>query len=295
MPFFRIRRWTWSSWRRVVPLLGLLLTVGCLAQWWWGIEVVGQHGRVRVLDPTLLIDFGQSGDLYDLPALIQEFEYVGETPQGPLLLAALPACGYAFDAWGSRSEPDAFLSIEPSFLRYRRVEVSFSQSSVDRNDCFATPQPLAWLEPSGSVEFDNRRAGFERDEPEHARSVFEEEGDTSGPSEHYGGAGATLWWTFEAPVSGVLRFDVESDFQSVIAVYQGSSFDDLDVLEACVRVGGCRGVEVPVDEGASLRIAIDGCGEGCIGCPASLVAIGPTGSGVLHWRFVPSEGAGASQ
>ena len=267
--------------RVMLSLLFIFLTVGCLAQWWWGIEVLGDHGSVRVSEYFL----------YDLPTPVREGGYVGDDRPEPVLLAAVPDCGYEFVEWryagGSGVVHDPFVTVEPTFLRYRRAAVTFAPTTSARNDCFATPQELTQIGLTGSVAFDNRRAGLEDGEPVHASTAIEDAPDGGAPAEHYEGSGASLWWTFDAPAAGVLRLDVQSGFQSVIAVYEGSTLDGLDPILACGLASGCMGVEVPVVEGDLLLIAIDGFGGGCIGCPETLVAIGPTGSGILQWALLP--------
>jgi len=159
------------------------------------------------------------------------------------VLVAVPDCGYPFDRWGSGTtagdDGNPFLTVAPALLRFRRVAVAFAPGAEERHDGFVTPRDLSRIGMSGTDAFVKRTAGLEAGGPEHAVSVHEVEPGAEGPPEHDRGSGASLWWRFEAPGPGVLRLDVVSDFQTV-------------------------------------------------------VAIGPAGSGSLHWRFVRSAKAATS-
>jgi len=200
-------------------------------------------------------------------------------------LAAVPDCGYETVAWSFGDETfepnpefwDPTITVvpgndwgTPGRFTPRLLEVSFAPSTTVRNDCFATPHELPHDGLTGAVEFENATAGFEAGEPMHGGSD--------------GGAGASLWWTFHAPADGELKMWLESDFASILAVYEGSSVTDLDAVASCVS-SECREISVPVPEGALLRILVDGVGFREPSDP--VLAVGETGWGALFWEMLP--------
>jgi hypothetical protein len=89
-------------------------------------------------------------------------------------------------------------------------------------------------------------ASKEPDEPDHAGNA----------------GGRSVWYRWTAPTSGTARFHTDgSDFDTLLAVYQGSSLEQLDLVTANDDVGPDNPAsEVSFDavEGAHYYIAVDG-------------------------------------
>ena len=87
--------------------------------------------------------------------------------------------------------------------------------------------------------------------------------------------GHSVWWTWTAPASGTFIFDTRgSDFDTLLAVYTGSSVSRLSRVASNDDIGGgVRQSEVSVtaQQGQTYHIAVDGYG-------------GATGNIVLHWK-----------
>lgn len=267
-----------------MPIVVLMLMAADCGAWVeWRLDVEGEHGRVRALDTPSggrTASFPGAG-LYDLPTSFGD-KGLGSTSVPHILLAAVPDCGYEFVQWtyryGGGIERDPLIRANPGSdwatpgrVAPRVLEASFSPSTVARNDCFETPHELTLDGLTSSSEFENVTAGVEADEPVHG-----------GPS---GSAGASVWWTFDAPDAGVLRLRIESDFASVVAIYEGATLADLNVISSCVSPE-CAEVNASVTKGTVLRIAVDGVGTPEPAGPA--IAVGETGAGVLHWTFQPA-------
>lgn len=92
----------------------------------------------------------------------------------------------------------------------------------------------------GSATGYNWGADKQPDEPDHA-------GDPGG---------ASVWYTWTAPVSGVARFSAQGNwFKTLISVYEGDSLATLSHLAS----GDFLGIDdVPVTAGTTYRIAVDG-------------------------------------
>lgn len=79
----------------------------------------------------------------------------------------------------------------------------------------------------------------------------------AGEPDHAGDpGGASVWYTWTAPVTGVARFSAQGNwFKTLISVYEGDSLAGLTQLAS----GEFLGIEsVPVTAGATYRIAVDG-------------------------------------
>ena len=129
---------------------------------------------------------------------------------------------------------------------------------------------------SGKREGTNVGAGIETGEPRHS-------GDDGG---------ASVWWTWTAPATGIVTFDtLGSDFDTLLAVYTGTS------LKRLVEVGSNDDASKTVTDGATettyqsvvrfnaqrgkaYHVAVDGYG-------------GATGAIVLNWQSASGNGADA--
>ncbi len=126
------------------------------------------------------------------------------------------------------------------------------------NDAFATAEVLSGN--SGTTSASNTDATLEPSEPQHWTP-------TTG--------GHSIWYRFTATAAGTFTVNTSgSNFDTVLAVYQGSSLssltklganDDFDALQS--RVGS-----IPVAAGTTYAIAVDGYG-------------GNTGTVNLQWAF----------
>jgi hypothetical protein len=79
----------------------------------------------------------------------------------------------------------------------------------------------------------------------------------AGEPEHAGDpGGASVWYEWTAPVTGVARFSAQGNwFKTLVSVYEGDSLDSLTHLAS----GEFLGIEdVPVIAGTTYRIAVDG-------------------------------------
>lgn len=102
---------------------------------------------------------------------------------------------------------------------------------------------------TNAVVGDNTQATREPGEPDHAGND----------------GGRSLWWSWIAPRSAPVRFDtVESDFDTILAVYQGSRVDALSLVAADERsAGGGRSVVTfQAVEGVEYQVAVDGFNDG---------------------------------
>jgi hypothetical protein len=143
--------------------------------------------------------------------------------------------------------------------------------------CALTWAPLAWSAPpndafanaqtvdggAGAVPGTNIDATVEPDEPSHA-----------------GPGGASVWYRWTAPATGTGTFDVcgpETDFDTLLAVYTGTTVDKLDAWRS--DDDGCGGIRSTVSfqaqVGVSYSIRVDG-------------FFGEEGNFVLRWRLPPS-------
>lgn len=125
------------------------------------------------------------------------------------------------------------------------------------NDMFADAQEITGA--SGSVTGATIGAKREAGEPDHASS--------SGR--------ASIWYQWTAPSSGNLRLNTQgSSFDTLLAAYTGTQVSALQQLAANDDVPGSlwSEVTVPVTEGTTYRIAVDGWG-------------GYTGATTLSWSL----------
>jgi len=127
----------------------------------------------------------------------------------------------------------------------------------NRNDWFASPR--AFVGVSGSVDSRNTWATFETGEPAHARS----------------GPARSMWFTYVPSGNGQVDLDtIGSNFDTVLAVYTGSTFVDLQTVASNDDAKGKFTSEVSFSAtaGTTYRIAVDGYGTS-------------SGSIKLNWRL----------
>ena len=146
-----------------------------------------------------------------------------------------------------------------------------SQASADD---FAARVALSGA--SGKREGTNVGAGIETGEPRHS-------GDDGG---------ASVWWTWTAPATGIITFDtLGSDFDTLLAVYTGASLkrlvevgsnDDASktVTDDASKTTYQSAVRFNAQRGKAYHVAVDGYG-------------GATGAIVLNWQSASGNGADA--
>lgn len=124
-----------------------------------------------------------------------------------------------------------------------------------RRGCFDTATPISGA--SGTVFGDNTAAGKEEGEPEHAGNA----------------GGRSVWYRWTAPEDGAVTIDtVGSDFDTLLAVYRGSSLSELQLVAQNDDADGRQSrVCFPAGEGDEYRIAVDG-------------YAGASGTIVLNWE-----------
>ena len=118
---------------------------------------------------------------------------------------------------------------------------------------------------SGRVTGSNVGASKEFGEPSHAGNR----------------GGASLWWSWTAPVTGTVTFDTQgSDFDTLLAVYTGSSVGALAAVASDDdTIGRQSEVSFVAQQGVVYHIAVDGYS-------------GATGSIVLNWSQAGGPGPG---
>jgi subtilisin family serine protease len=127
-------------------------------------------------------------------------------------------------------------------------------------DLFAEPADLSG--GTGTTSATNTTATKETGEPDHA-------GNSGGHS---------LWWTWTAPASGDYSFyTTDSDFDTLLAVYQGTTVSDLTLIAAnddadSTAVTSCLVFNAVAGE--EYRIVVDGKG-------------GTSGAVSLQWESIP--------
>ena len=128
------------------------------------------------------------------------------------------------------------------------------------NDAFADAVVLDGRE--GTVEATSVGATKESGEPRHAGNA----------------GGASVWWSWTPAEAGEVTFDTfGSDFDTLLAVYQGSAVDALSVVASNDDTDGRQSqVRFEAEEDATYYVAVDGFG-------------GASGAIVLNWRLEPIE------
>jgi hypothetical protein len=109
-------------------------------------------------------------------------------------------------------------------------------------------------------------------------------GATREPQEptHAGGVGATVWFAWTAPISGLATVETcGSTFDTVLAVYTGDALAQLALVRANDDACGVASrVQFPVQAGARFRVVLDG--------------LTRMGDFVLSWTFPPANDARAA-
>ncbi|MBN1444447.1 MAG: trypsin-like peptidase domain-containing protein [Planctomycetes bacterium] len=121
-----------------------------------------------------------------------------------------------------------------------------SAAGAPPNDAFGDAEVLAG--PSGEATGTNRDATLESREPQHAGAP----------------CGRSVWWRWKAPITGGASFStIGSDFDTLIAVYTGSSLASLVSVAANDDASAYWGVyqsrvSFEITEGTEYSIAVDG-------------------------------------
>lgn len=128
-----------------------------------------------------------------------------------------------------------------------KLSFSFFEASGDTNYTFDTA--LEITSDSFSGVYNNALAGGEVGEPDHAGAGL---GDIDSKS---------LWWTYTPTVAGTAVIDLlGSNFDTALAVYTGSSVDNLSEVDSNDDgpVDSTSQLEVVMNPGTTYRIAADG-------------------------------------
>lgn len=113
-------------------------------------------------------------------------------------------------------------------------------STASDNDAFAARRPLPGLAWSGAGA-DNTGAGLEPGEPDPMSA-----------------ADSTLWWSWTAPSTGSVQIDtLDSDFDTVLYVYTGTSLEDLVLVGANDQAeANTSRVRIAATAGTTYHIAV---------------------------------------
>lgn len=175
-------------------------------------------------------------------------------------LNAVAGEGSVFRGWNGTcpdTGTDCIVTVDESKL----VEAVFDlQPNRPPNDNFA--QAVSLEGSTGSADGTNREATKEGNEPNHA-------GDSGG---------ASIWYRWNAPAGGEITFSTSgSDFDTLLAVYDGDSVDQLTQVAAAdnSRHDHTSAVRFSATAETTYYVAVDGWN-------------GETGSVVLEWRAPPS-------
>lgn len=145
----------------------------------------------------------------------------------------------AVDGYGA---PDS--AAEQGFILLTWQPTTIPAAPLVANDRFAQATLLAGN--SGSLSGDNLHASKEAGEPDHGGTV----------------GGNSVWYRWTAEADGLATFDTSgSDFDSVLAVYSGSSVNALTLLgeiDDTDRSTRQSRVTIPVTVGSVYRVAVDG-------------------------------------
>lgn len=128
-------------------------------------------------------------------------------------------------------------------LLYAYRDWILSVQSRPPNDSFARRSPLTGQ--AGSVTASSTGATRQPGEPSHAGV----------------GGGRSVWWTWTAPAQGTASIDTAgSGFDTLLAVYRGSTLDSLEAVAANDNAHGTQSSRVGFDvqPGEVFLIAVDG-------------------------------------
>jgi len=164
-----------------------------------------------------------------------------------------------------------FVAVDSNTGSGGTYEFSLVSSSLSaRNDNFNQAQALSGA--NGSVAGDNSGATRETGEPNHATDR----------------GGASVWYQWRAPASGLVTFDTfGSNFDTLLAVYTGNAVNALSVVASSDNAGSSAQSRVTFDAKANTtyQIAIDGKSTSLdqgTGLPR-----GETGLILLNWSNLP--------
>ena len=109
------------------------------------------------------------------------------------------------------------------------------------NDDFANREEILTI--PAAIVASNENASAEIDEPDHAASA----------------ANVSLWWTWQSTTNSAVEIDtIGSDFDTLLAVYTGSSVTDLTEVVSNDDGGGASRVMFSALLGTTYHIAVDG-------------------------------------
>ena len=156
----------------------------------------------------------------------------------------------------SSADEQAILNAIPNRIAYFDAQ-SFDMYPIvarEGSDAFGSASAISGA--SGVATGSNVGAGKESGEPDHAGNR----------------GGASLWWSWTAPASSMVTIDTQgSDFDTLLAVYTGSSVDALTIVASNDDAIGLQSeVSFTAQQGVVYHIAVDGYS-------------GATGSVVLGW------------
>jgi hypothetical protein len=153
---------------------------------------------------------------------------------------------------------DYLIAVDGRAGAFGSVTLSWRQGSP-ANAPFAGAEPIAGAR--GTVAGDNGLADKEPGEPAHAGNP----------------GGRSVWYRWTAPQDGAVTMDTAgSSFDTLLAVYQGQSVDQLTEVAANDDYHGQHSlVRLPATGGAEYLIAVDGFN-------------GATGKVVLNWELCPA-------
>jgi hypothetical protein len=121
------------------------------------------------------------------------------------------------------------------------IELAIAPTAPPANDAFADSQALSG--PFPFVEAQNWGATKEAGEPAHAGNK----------------GGASTWYSWTAPRSGLVFGFACATFESLFGVYTGGAVNDLaPVASATTSEFECEGLSFAADAGVTYRIAVDG-------------------------------------
>ena len=217
--------------------------------WTWAAPITGP------------VTFDTDDSDFDLLLAVSDFD---GTFQGEIHFRAKQGQEYRLFAWRTNN------SVDPGTVVLNWWTSSTDGSRSVSNDNFDSSVAIAGA--SGRSTGNNVGADKEGDEPDHA--------DDSG--------GASVWWTWTAPATGLATFDTRgSDFDTLLAVYTGDNLNDLteiasnDDAQAGDVVFEQSEAHFTTQQGQTYHLAVDG-------------YVGATGTVVLNW-WSSSSGGGDTQ
>ena len=214
-----------------------------LATWRWTAPATGP------------VTFDTEGSDFDLLLTVLDIE---GTFQGEVRFNAQQDQEYSVAAWRTNN------SIDPGTIVLNWRSSSSNSGNRVSNDDFGASVAISGA--SGRSTGGNVGASKESGEPNHARNS----------------GGASLWWTWTAPVTGVVTFDtLGSDFDTLLAVYTGDSLNRLAEVASnddASEEERQSAVRFSTQQDQTYHVAVDGYG-------------GESGAIVLNWGLASVSGA----